>query len=94
MTAFTCLCVCSGGTGGGPCPSEDAWLFDEKTQLWTSLATCPSPRGSAAMAPLTSSADRAILIGGSESYSQVISVSWHMQFICTYVQYVCRAGVL
>jgi hypothetical protein len=64
-----------GGSGGGPCPTNDAWSFDSTTGRWTQIPSCPTPRVWSAMAPLTNRPGMAVLYGGSEKFSpQLISV--------------------
>lgn len=66
------------GTGGGPCPAEDGWFFNNSVgvQQWTELPRCATPRVWSAMAPLSNDPGKAVLYGGSDVFGgQVISVS-------------------
>ena len=75
MDVFFSLIQSRGGTGGGPCPSDDSWYFDNDKDTWTELPRCATPRVWSAMAPLTNSPGKALLYGGSTSWSeQVITV--------------------
>ena len=71
-----------GGSGGGPCPTNDAWSFDSTTGRWTQIPSCPTPRVWSAMAPLTNRPGMAVLYGGSEKFSpQLISVSYTIRVL-------------
>ena len=66
----------NGGSGGGPCPSEDAWTYEATSGDWIQLDNCPTPRVWSQMAPLTNRPGAAVLYGGSEKeYPSLISVS-------------------
>ncbi|XP_028399643.1 uncharacterized protein LOC114523035 isoform X2 [Dendronephthya gigantea] len=74
-------CLGGGGTGG-PCPSDDAWMFDGEQDEWKRLPHCASPRKYSAMAllPIVKDANgnnivRAVLYGGGETSSSVITVT-------------------
>ena len=71
-----------GGGTGGPCPADDAWLYDADKNEWTRLPHCPSPRKYSAMALLPIIQDnngkdvvRAVLYGGDEGGRSVITVT-------------------
>lgn len=80
MLIVTGLCVhvyilCRGGNGGGPCPAEDGWVFDNREKKWTELPRCATPRIWSAMAPLSNETGKAVLYGGSDTWTdQVIAV--------------------
>lgn len=65
-----------GGNGGGPCPTDDSWYYNKDDSTWTELPRCSTPRVWTAMAPLTQSPGKALMYGGSHTWSgQIISVS-------------------
>ena len=72
---IACVSFRSGGTGGGPCPAEDVWTFDEKSNGWSQMVSCPSPRSGAVMVPFTSLSGRVLLYGGTYGVNQIIGVS-------------------
>lgn len=63
------------GNGGGPCPADDGWVFDNSNKQWTELPRCATPRVWGAMAPLSNDSGKAVLYGGLVLRRQVISVS-------------------
>jgi hypothetical protein len=62
-----------GGNGGGPCPAEDSWVFENDSGKWTELERCATPRIWSAMAPLSNNSGKAVLYGGSDNRMQIIS---------------------
>ncbi|XP_067654309.1 uncharacterized protein [Haliotis asinina] len=64
----------SGGGSGGPCPSGDSWLFDNRLKTWRKLDNCATPRTYASMAelPSTYGRRRVVLYGGFEEGEQVL----------------------
>ncbi len=71
----------SGGNTGGPCPSQDAWLFDSNKKTWEEQEVCASPRiySSMAMLPTAPNGGKnisvAVLFGGTEKNSEVLQVN-------------------
>ena len=59
-----------GGTGGGPCPSDDTWFFNDTTHLWRELPRCITPRTWGGMAALTNNPGLAALYGGNDVFSR------------------------
>ena len=59
-----------GGTGGGPCPTDDTWFFNDATRSWRELPRCITPRTWGGMAALTNSPGLAVLYGGNDVFSR------------------------
>ena len=59
---------------GGPCPSDDTWIFDGANQEWTELPTRCSPYLDSAMAPIIGTKGKAVLHGGTYRFGPVNSV--------------------
>ena len=67
----------SGGFSGGPCPSQDSWLFSYTKNKWEQVdSSCISPRSFGAMASLVSDGYRqaAVLFSGLEKDRTVLKV--------------------
>lgn len=66
--------IIRGGTGGGPCPTDDTWLFNGSMRAWQELPRCITPRVWGKMAALSEST--AVLYGGNDMFSkQILYVS-------------------
>lgn len=67
---------CRGGTGGGPCPTDDTWFFNDTTNSWVELNRCITPRVWSKMAPLTNNPGKIVLYAGNAMWAkQVVLVS-------------------
>ena len=58
----------SGQGAGGPCPSDDSWLYDFYSNEWSELNRCSSPKIASAMARLPrgdTTVERVVLWGGN-----------------------------
>ena len=68
----------SGGLTGGPCPSQDSWVFSYSKNKWEQVdSTCISPRAHSSMASLVSDGYRqsAVLFSGLEKDRSILMVA-------------------
>ena len=67
----------SGQGTGGPCPSDDSWIYNKASNEWSELNRCSSPKISPAMARLPSrntSVVRVVLWGGNAESRTTLAV--------------------
>ena len=76
-----------GGTGGGPCPTDDTWYFNDDSNKWEDLNRCITPRTWGGMAPLSNNSGKALLYGGNDRFSkQLLYVSCPVVPVATPIQ--------
>eukprot|EP00294_Goniomonas_avonlea_P001002 CAMPEP_0114546554 /NCGR_PEP_ID=MMETSP0114-20121206/3994_1 /TAXON_ID=31324 /ORGANISM="Goniomonas sp, Strain m" /LENGTH=559 /DNA_ID=CAMNT_0001731053 /DNA_START=8 /DNA_END=1687 /DNA_ORIENTATION=+ len=63
----------SGGSAGGPCPSNDAWRFSQGS--WGRVASCPNPRVYTDMAMMPGYPNHVVMYGGQEKAGQMIAIT-------------------